>query len=95
MTLKAERRNNVILDSDKAWHVETLSEACTPVVGEAAFRGLCFINRTRMLSLRGAEARKEHWIPLDETLSRYHLVIRGSSRVLKGDWFRECVSSMT
>ncbi len=95
MTSKADRRNSVILDSDRARRVETLSEACTPVVGEAAFRGLCFINRTRMLSLRGEALREEHWIALDETLSRYRLVLRGSSRVLKSDWFRERVSSMT
>lgn len=91
MTLKVEKRSRIILEHDEGNHmesVESVSGTYLTTVG-VAVRGLRFVKFSRMLSRRREEAQ---WVPLDETLARYHVDIRGSSRVLKSDLFGESIS---
>ncbi len=91
MTLKVEKRSRIILEHDEGNHiesVESVSGTCL-ATGGVAVRGLHFVKFSRMMSCRREEAQ---WVPLDETLASYHVDIRGSSRVLKGDLLRECIA---
>jgi len=94
MTLKVERRNKVVFEYDNGNHimsVESVSGVCLEA-GRNVVSGLPFIKFSRMLSRRGEEIHEAQWVPLDETLASYRVDNRGTSRVIKGDLLRECVS---
>ena len=94
MILKIEKRNKLTLEYEKGKplrSIESLPETCLQITGDV-IPGLDFIKFTPISAAREGAIREAHWIPLDETLVRYRIAIRGPSKVLKGDLRRECVS---
>ena len=94
MIVKIEKRNKLTLEYEKGkplQSIESLSETCLEVTGDV-IPGLDFMKFTPMPACRAGAIPEAHWIPLDETLARYRIAIRGPSKVLKGDLLRECVS---
>jgi hypothetical protein len=94
MILKMEKTNTLTLEHDSgmsAKQMESLSGTFRNVNGDTV-RGTHFMKFTRTFSRREEETRDAHWIPLEKTLESYHVAIRGTSRVLKGDLLRGCLS---
>ena len=94
MIVKIEKRNKLMLKYEKGkppQSIGSLLETCLEITGNVV-PGLDFMKFTPMQACRGGAIREAHWIPMDETLARYRIAIRGPSKVLKGDLLRECVS---
>jgi hypothetical protein len=86
MVLKMEKRQTLTRGYNRdlsSKSIESRYGTCMEVKGDA-LRGQPFVEFTRIFSHREEETRCSHWVPLDETLEKYRIAIRGTSRVLKG-----------
>jgi hypothetical protein len=94
MVLEMGKTNTLTLEHNREMSsksTEFLSGIFMKVNGSAV-RDTRFAKFTRTFSRREEEIRHSHWIPLEKTLDSYHVAIRGSSRVLKGDLLKGCPS---